>query len=454
MKAPRFTLEEQRARIDNINAAEQENVRYLRRHRIRDYLPGQGIYYLGDYPKRYSIRPTEYDYGRLQSLADNGVELIQIHEEWNDSVRHLGADKYSTFDPEGLREFISLCHHFGIKIIPYVSSGYFHELDPDFREEFAQSNNHCIDIHFKYRRCSAGSPQWRDYVLPRTFNVLDEYDFDGIYNDWGLDSSYTVRGALKRPGMAEYDPEIEDMLGQIYSEVKRRGGIYKVHCGHNDGVPCIDRVYDYIWIGECVRKLTPGIAKDYPFYVVPCEDKHELKLGDPDYYFAAVIPFLQFPLLTACGRPMDSTGLHEDIPYYKRDGSLGKGIEYLFREAVGEHRKAHPNGPFTYSLWSSIPDDPEEYPRWCRYLKLYRPMVTRDTLAYIELRECASILSPLPERVFASMFVNERTYLVVSNITENDYELVLRDEWIDRVTGGKGRAFTVKPRRIVFLQKA
>ena len=45
------------------------------------------------------------------------------------------------------------------------------------------------------------------------------------------------------------DPEVEDLLGMIYTEVKSRGGIYKLHCSGNNPAPAIDRVYDYLWIG-------------------------------------------------------------------------------------------------------------------------------------------------------------------------------------------------------------
>ena len=69
-------------------------------------------------------------------MAENGVQLIQLHEEWNDAIRHLGADKYTSHDPKGLDSFIKLCHDFGIKVIPYISSGFIHEFDPDFKEEF------------------------------------------------------------------------------------------------------------------------------------------------------------------------------------------------------------------------------------------------------------------------------------------------------------------------------
>ena len=448
-----LTIRQQAKRIENINYAEHNNRQYFRRHRIRDYMPGQAVYNLGDYPAPFSIEPTEYDYTMLKDMAARGVQLIQLHEEWNDPVRHLGADKYSCFDPKGLQNFVDLCHHFGIKVIPYISSGYFHELDPDFREEFTHTKRYCINgMHFKYRLCSAGSAEWRNYILPRTFAVLDQYGFDGIYNDWGTDSHYTPpTGKLQRLGLEWYDPETEDLLGMIYTEVKNRGGIYKLHCGENYTAPCVDRVYDYLWIGECMGTAAIGAGKNYYDYVVPCQDKVRLTLTDPDYYFAMVIPFMQFPLLTARGRPLMGKRIEEDIPYYGNEETLG--FEYAYNKRVGEYMQAHPDGPYVYSLWSAIPDDIEEYPRWCRYLELYKPMVEENSVAYIELRDCADILSPLPENVYASMFVNEETYLVVSNLTEQPYELVLKDIWEDRQTGHAAKTFHVKPGKLLFLIK-
>ncbi len=447
-----MTAEQHARRIANINEAEQKNRSYFRRTRIHDYRPGQVTYGLGDYPAYVSARPTEYDYNLLKQMAEGGVELVQVHEEWNDACRLYGADKFHSPDAEGMKEFVKLCHSLGMKVIPYVSSGFFPYDDPDFRSEFARTypvaeggffnekRLWCTQNYFNYRKCAAGSAQWREYILPRTFRVMEEYGFDGIFNDWGYDKvAYQPEFVDALP----YDPEIEDLLCMIYGEVKRRGGIYKLHADRNNAPPVKDRVYDYLWIGEAVTDKTPGAGKGYPNYVVPCIDLHyAAEAGDAG--MARTIPYLQFPLLKY-GRPI--LGNNQNLPGVTYWG----GDEQEFYGRVAEYMKKNPNGPYVYSLWSAIPDDPDEYPNWLKYLKLYRPMVAENNLAYIELSESAYILSPLGKDMVASMFVGEDIYLAVSNFASADYILDLEGSWRDRVTGQVGSRFVVSPNKILFL---
>ena len=439
-----MTEAQQKARIENIHAAESGNRQYLRRVRVRDYLAGQAIYNLGDYPAKVIAKPTGYDRELIKKMADAGVQLIQLHEDWNDACRLYGGDKFNAVDREGMKEFVQLCHAHDIKVIAYVSSGYFPFNDPDFREEFTAIDRVFANNYFCYRKGNHGNAAWRSYVIPKTLEAMDRYGFDGIFNDWGYDGHIPGTHCYMAPGA--YDADVEDMLSQIYSEVKRRGGIYKLHCDRNNPAPCKDRVYDYLWVGEAITKLQPGIGKEYPGYVVPCQDRHFYDGNTLEDYFAYTIPFLQFPLLKT-GRPIQGKNTRlPNVTYYGGD-------EQEFYEAVGKYMDEHPDGPYVYSLWSSIPDDPREFDTWCRYFALYAPMVTENSLAYIELRSCDAIRSALPEEVYASMFVNEETYLVLSNLTGKPYTLELEGLWRDRVTGKTGNTFQVEHEKLLFLLK-
>lgn len=441
-----MSLAQQHARIQNINNAEKSNKNCLRRIRIQDYLPGQAIYNLGDYPAKISAAPTDYDRELIKKMAESGVDLIQVHEDWNDACRLYGADKYNAVDKEGMKKFIRLCHDNGIKVIAYVSSGYFHAPDPDYRKEFEiEGDRHLSMNYMDYLHAAQDSPEWREYVIPRTLNVMDEYGFDGIFNDNYFCQKEnpideTICGDLK------YLPAAEDFLCQIYSEIKKRGGIYKLHAGYNSAPPVKDRVYDYLWIGEGKTELQIGAGKDYPTYVVPCLDRHFYTGHTLEEYMAYTLPLLQFPLMKT-GRPIMGNNINlPNVTYYGGD-------EQEFYKNVGEHMKKNPDGPYVYSLWGSIPDDPTEFDVWTKYMKLYRPMVTENSLAYIELKDCEEIVSKLEDSIYASMFVNEETYLVVSNLSDKPYELVLKNKWHDRVTGDISNTFVIQREKMCFLIK-
>ncbi len=131
-----------------------------------------------------------------------------------------------------MKEFVELCHYFGIKIIPYCSASYIHEGSKYYREEFSRSHGGCIDMHYKYRYGWAGSEYWRDFIIPRTFNIMDTYGFDGIFNDWGYDWEIGTyinippeRRNYELQGLDRYDPEAEDLIHILYDGIKSRGGI-------------------------------------------------------------------------------------------------------------------------------------------------------------------------------------------------------------------------------------
>lgn len=442
-----MTIEQQRARIENINNAEKGNRHYFRRIRIRDYLAGQSIYTLGDYPTRISADPTEYDQALLRKMADAGVQLIQLHEDWNDPLCLYGANKYSAVDPQGLKNFVELCHSYGIKVIPYVSTGYFEVKDPSYNPAYSKYDT-CWKFNcHSYMKGNYGSAHWRNFIIPKSLEIMDEYGFDGLYNDWGYDAwEHELAGRKTIMPKDWYDPQAEDLLGQIYSEIKHRGGVYKLHCDRNNAPPCKDRVYDYLWIGEWVEDSPNGVGKEYQPYVVPCLDRRRTPERTQEEHFAYTIPFLQFPLLKN-GRPVLGNNLEvPNVTYYGGD-------EQNFYGRIRDYMKEHPNGPYVYSFWSSIPDDPNEFDLWTKYWQLYRPMVTENSLAYIELRECDEICSKLEQEVYASMFVNEKTYMVVSNLTDKPYELTLKDKWQDRMTGAVSNTFVIPREKILFLVK-
>lgn len=457
-----LTLEQHRSRLENLRRARTDVRDFTREIRVHNYLPGQIIYYLGDYPAQMSIKPTEYDFNLLRSYAENGVDMIQVHEEWNDTIEKYGSDKWMSCDHKGMLEFVALCHDCGIKIIPYCSSSYIHKKSASFDEKFIRGDAGCTDMHYDYRCGWAGSEYWRSFILPRTFNIMDTYGFDGIYNDWGYDwdkSHHIPIPPEKRNYDQEpldgYDPEAEDLIHMLYDGVKDRGGIYKLHIGGYNRAPVRGKYYDYLWVGEGNFSAEYGGGKMFEPYLVPCPDKPRLTNWskdsfDADAYFAATIPFVQFPLLTH-GRP--TMGKCIDVEGVEQYNTSQPERLYHYFKKVREYADAHPDGPYIYSEWSQIPDDPEDYPRWCRYLKLYKEMTQDETIVHMEIREADFILSGIPEKVFISLFTHVDEYMAASNMTDRPCTLLLRDSWTDMINGNSGKQFVIPPKRILFLKR-
>ena len=90
--------------------------------------------------------------------------------------------------------------------------------------------------------------------------ILEDYELDGLYNDWGYVPN--AQKQIKEPApdeviafeeTPEYNGTVTDLLYLIYSEIKRRGGIYKLHADFsNQQLTGGLRVYDYLWVGEGV----------------------------------------------------------------------------------------------------------------------------------------------------------------------------------------------------------
>lgn len=450
-----LSLEEHRMRLENIHYAEEKVASYHRRIRFNNYIPGQVAYHMGDIPNRVEVAPTEYDYNTLKRLHEDGYEWIQWHTDCIDWARRHGGDAFMNGDWEGTQKFIDLAHSFGHKMIPYISPTYFPTYDPEFREEFTKIKRACFCSTFYVCAGDLGNPAWREYNYRKTFEVMDRLNFDGIYADFGYDK-FLLRSAWEWDHYGndihglyaplEYDPEVEDYLSMIYSELKSRGLLYKLHLGAFQPIPVKDKVYDYLWVGEAGKDIKDILlCKDHAPYMVPAFDRNSAPLPDPELAYTLTIPFGQFPIL------------YYGRPYATKERYTLKDFHYFIdppeRDLAHEYYLEHPNGPYVYSEWSAIPDDPMEYDRSTNYLKLYKPMVTDGSVLRMEIRSAAFILSPIPQDVYISMFTNEEQYLVVGNVSGSPYTLRLDGNWKDRQTGAVGTQFTAENNRLLFLIK-
>jgi hypothetical protein len=351
-----------------------------------------------------------------------------------------------------------MVHRRGMKLLVYVSSGYFPRTDPDFRPEWGIGQD-LVEIYYDYAHCSPASPGWRAYFLSRLRRILDKDGVDGIYNDLG----YAPPGSdPHRPAKDEvsafeenptHDGALADFLALIYEEVKRRRGIVKVHRGGTTRPRTDLKVYDYLWVGEGgesgdrLRLET----KDHPPYVVPCLDMSRAKVANEDELYLHALPYLQFPLLLA-GRPF--TGERALIP----------GIKYPPEKdcfwtrhcrAIWKHYQAHPKGPHSFGWWDSVPGRPEARPTHARWLKQYLPLVEDGTWAWLEIRESNLFAGPVPKDVVASAFANRGLYLVLANYQRTPAKVETTDAYVpvENPSGSPKKRWNLLGRSVQILRR-
>lgn len=456
-----YTAEDHRRRLLNIGLGTRAIRAYLRRHLVTNYLPAQACYNLGEYPCVKPWEIGEYDEQELDRLKDHGIQIIQVFDEWNDALRLFGGDKYTALNPAGFRRFIDMVHQRGMKILPYTSIGFLEQTNPNFRSEWS-AGQLCQSGYWDLAYCSPASPGWRAFVLPRLLRVIEQYGLDGIYIDSGYVPNARPSKAEKPPAKdavsaleetAQYDGAITDMLALLYAEVKRHGGILKLHMSGADEPKTAGlRVYDYLWVGENVTSADGmrETTKGYLPYVVPCVDVNMARVEDLNEPYLQAIPYLQFPMLHA-GKPF--TGERGSIP----------GIKYYAPSVwvdrcriAREQSQLHPDGPYSYSNWDAFPGQPATRPTHARWLQRYRPLVEEGTWAWLEVSDSNLWEGPLPKDAVVSVFANRELYVVLANYGQTEIELRTTASYVptDQPSATAAKLWRLAPRSLQILRRS
>jgi hypothetical protein len=464
-----YTAEDHRRRLENIGLCRRGIRSYMRKHLVTNYLPGQSVYNLCEYPCRERWEPNETDEQELDRLKDHGIQVIQMMDDWNDQLGLFGGHKLDALNPDGFRRFVAMVHQRGMKILAYASSGYFTRTDPHYREEWSRAGESYFSAYWNMAKCSPASPGWRAYFLSNVVRILDEYGVDGIYNDWGYTPNmWKCSRELAKDEVPAFeetplvDGALADLLQLIYAEVTRRGGIVKFHCDMTLA-PRVGgaKVYDYLWVGEGVRGLDiiREETKNHQPYVVPCTQFPYVQLKNDDEQFVHTIPYLQFPVLE-CGRPY--TGERALIPGVKYspdrdDKTPADDMTNWYRrnEAKWKYYQAHPNGPYMYSEWGPVPPSPGYRPAHARWLKRYKPLVEDGTWAWLEIWDSDLLAHPLPGGVVASVFANREIYLVLANYGREATVVTTTETFVpaDEPAAAPAKQWTLEPESLQILQR-
>ncbi|MHB8865120.1 MAG: hypothetical protein ACYC6N_22285 [Pirellulaceae bacterium] len=455
-----YSAEDHRRRLENIGVGQRAIRTCLRKHLITNYLPAQCGYNLGEYPCRQPWDPDEYDEQELDRLKEHGIQLIQVFDEWNDSLRLHGGDKYTALNPEGFQRFCGMVHRRGMKVLTYASTCFLQRTDPDFRQPWAREGDNLVLGYWNMARCSPASAGWRGFLLPRIVDILDTYALDGIYIDGGYVQNYrnppqpqAADAVAAFQETAEHDAAFTDLLALIYAEIQRRGGILKLHVDGADQPRTAGlKVYDYLWVGEGVNQVDAlrEAVKGHTPYVVPCIDMSFAKIENIDEPYLHSIPYMQFPILQA-GRPFTGErGAIAGVQYAPEDDFWMRRC----REAWSYYQ-ANPAGPYTYGGWDAVPERPETRPTHARWLSQYLPLVENGTWAWLEVTDSDLFAGPLPQSVVASVFANRDLFLVLANYGSEPAQIIANQPYlaVDQPSPTATRTWKLPPRSLKILRR-
>ncbi len=455
-----YTEEDHRRRLRNIALGTRVIRGCMKKHLITEYLPAQCCYNLGEYPSLKPWEVGEYDEQELDRLKDTGIQILQVFDDWNDSLRLFGGDKYSAVNPEGYRRFIEMAHRRGMKVLTYTSTGFIQRTDPDFQPAWCREGDLLEVGYWNMARCSPASPGWRAFVLHKYAQILDEYGTDGIYIDGGyLANQYPAKQAMPPAPdevqafeeTPEYDGAFTDLLALIYAEVKRRGGIVKLHVnGAERPMGQGLKTYDYLWVGEGVAQADPlrEAVKDFPPYVVPCLDMGFTTLENEEEPFLHSIPYMQFPVTMGGHIFTGERGMVPGIQY--KDDFWMKRCRDAWKQYQEDPSQLH-----TYSAWDSVPGNPNTRTVYAKWLKQYLPLVEEGTWAWLEVGESSLFATPPPKEVVASVFANRQLHLVLANYSHSRVEIQTTEAYQSTLAEAPTAQtkWTIPPRALLILRR-
>ena len=256
-----------------------------------------------------------------------------------------------------------------------------------------------------------------------------------------------TRDALDRAFFALWN----DLLCEMYTKVRLRGGVTVAHIGGDRPPPFEDRCWDYLLLGEGIPDVLASVekTKTYPPYVLRFNDWSRLITNwdqrdlTPDLArvpeiehlsMAAAIPYLQFPWLEdGCYGEKESMF---DIP-----GTSWKQTYDHWTEWMKAQDKAG-LAPLGNASWAAGRE------RYGDYVQMFRRMTAPNTVVYLEIADLPN--APFPTtagRRRVSLFVNDSLWVAIGNLEDQ-----ARSAYVSSIDGSSEAEITLPPGRLTVLR--
>lgn len=120
--------------------------------------------------------PSEKD---IKEWAANGINTIVGGANW------FSGDYSHCSMPEETKQFLDICHYYGLRVVPYVTFTdqeyrvpHFDETGPKWRIEPV------VEFNYRSQLMCYGSEEWIEHWKNEIKNIFDQFPFDGLYIDF------------------------------------------------------------------------------------------------------------------------------------------------------------------------------------------------------------------------------------------------------------------------------
>lgn len=135
------------------------------------------VQWIGPHQYRSNWRhPGEED---IRKWAAGGVNTIVGGANW------FSGDYGNCSMPEETRQFLEICHRYGLRVIPYVTftdqeyqTPVFNETGPEWRIEPV------TEFNYRSQLMCYGAEGWQEHWRREVSRIFDQFPFDGLYIDF------------------------------------------------------------------------------------------------------------------------------------------------------------------------------------------------------------------------------------------------------------------------------
>jgi len=132
------------------------------------------------------VKPMPKDWRLWRERGCGPTQNMQ--NVWPNRATDIYFSPPSPKHPQSCKDKVAALHAKGLKVIPYSGLNFIAPYHPDyvwFRRDWGRYENSQTGTEFPAHTFVSAVPSWVEFIVWQNIQLMDRYDFDGIYIDYG-----------------------------------------------------------------------------------------------------------------------------------------------------------------------------------------------------------------------------------------------------------------------------